>query len=426
VSTIHAVQGRFILDSRGNPTVEVEVIADDDLIARAAVPSGASTGAHEAHELRDKDPGQWVGKGVSQAVEHVNGPIAEHLIGRDCRDQSEIDAMLVELDGTDNLGRLGANAVLGASLAVAKAGAMVCNLPLYRYVGGTQASVLPAPMMNILNGGAHANNTIDIQEFMIMPVGFDRFSDALRAGVETYHKLKGVLSQRGLATGVGDEGGFAPDLDTAEAALDLICEAIQAAGYSLGDQMALALDVAATEFYRDGKYHLEGQGVVWSAEELIGHYEQLAAKYPLVSIEDGLAEDDWDGWATLTARLGGKVQLVGDDLFVTQVDRLRRGIESDVANSILIKVNQVGTLTQTLEAVHLAHRRSYSAVMSHRSGETEDNTIADLAVATSCGQIQTGAPCRSARNAKYNQLLRIEEQLGDSAVYAGRAHLARP
>ncbi len=426
MSTIHAVQGRFILDSRGNPTVEVEVVVDDDLIARAAVPSGASTGAHEAHELRDKDANQWVGKGVSQAVAHVNGPIAEHLIGRDCRDQGEIDAMMIELDGNDNLGRLGANAVLGASLAVAKAGAMSSGLPLYRYVGGSHANVLPAPMMNILNGGAHANNTIDIQEFMVMPVGFDRFSDALRAGVETYHKLKAVLNERGLATGVGDEGGFAPNLDTAEAALDLICEAVQAAGYTLGDQMVLALDVAASEMYRDGKYHLEGQGVVWSAEELIGYYEQLAAKYPLVSIEDGLDEDDWDGWAALTTRLGGKVQLVGDDLFVTQSPRLRRGIENNVANSILIKVNQVGTLTGTVEAVQLAHRSSYSAVMSHRSGETEDNTIADLAVATSCGQIKTGAPCRSDRNAKYNQLLRIEEQLGSSAVYAGRGYLARP
>jgi len=426
MSIIEHIAGREVLDSRGNPTVEVEVIADDEFIGRAAVPSGASTGAHEAHELRDMEPGQWVGKGVSQAVTHVNGPIAEHLIGRDCRDQGEIDAMLVELDGTDNLGRLGANAVLGASLAVAKAGAMASNLPLYRYVGGAHASVLPTPMMNILNGGAHANNTIDIQEFMIVPVGFDRFSDALRAGVETYHKLKSVLNQRGLATGVGDEGGFAPNLDTAEAALDLICEAVEAAGYTLGDQMALALDVAATEFHRDGKYHLEGQGVVWTADELIGHYEQLAANYPLVSIEDGLDEDDWEGWARLTARLGSKVQLVGDDLFVTQVDRLRRGIESQVANSILVKVNQVGTLTQTLEAVQLAHRRSYSAVMSHRSGETEDNTIADLAVATSCGQIKTGAPCRSDRNAKYNQLLRIEEQLGSSAVYAGSAYFARP
>ncbi|MEN0061907.1 MAG: phosphopyruvate hydratase [Myxococcota bacterium] len=426
MSTIHAVQGRFILDSRGNPTVEVEVIADEDLIARAAVPSGASTGAHEAHELRDKDPGQWVGKGVSQAVAHVNGPIAEHLIGRDCRDQGEIDAMLVDLDGTDNLGRLGANAVLGASLAVAKAAAMASNLPLYRYVGGTNANVLPAPLMNILNGGAHANNTIDIQEFMVVPVGFDRFSDALRAGVETYHKLKAVLNERGLATGVGDEGGFAPNLDTAEAALDLMSQAIEAAGYRIGEQMVFALDVAATEFYRDGKYHLAGQGVEWTADELIAHYEALAAKYPLVSIEDGLAEDDWDGWASLTAKLGEKVQLVGDDLFVTQVDRLQRGIDNEVANSILVKVNQVGTLTQTLQAVELAHRRSYSAVMSHRSGETEDTTIADLAVATSCGQIKTGAPCRSDRNAKYNQLLRIEEQLGDSAVYAGRTYLSRP
>jgi len=422
--TIHAIIGRAILDSRGNPTVEVEVVTDD-IVARAAVPSGASTGEHEAVELRDGDVDRWLGKGVDKAVAHVNGPIADQLIGQDCREQVLLDQLLCELDGTENKGNLGANAILGASLATARAGAMVTGLPLYRYVGGAGAHILPAPMMNILNGGSHADNNVDVQEFMVMPVGFDTFSEALRAGTETYHRLKEVLKKRGLATGVGDEGGFAPDLKSNREALDLICQAIEAAGYKLGDQMVLALDVAASELYRDGRYHLAGEGAEWTAEELSGWYASLTESYPLVSIEDGLDEDDWDGWAHLTGLIGDRVQLVGDDLFVTNTARLSRGISEGIANSILIKVNQIGTLTETLQAVQMAHRSKFSSVMSHRSGETADTTISDLAVACGCGQIKTGAPCRSDRVAKYNQLLRIEEQLGASAVYAGRSHLSR-
>ncbi len=420
MSTIYEVHGRSILDSRGNPTVEVEVRTEEGFVARAAVPSGASTGEHEAVELRDGDKARWLGKGVDQAVAHVNGPIGDQLVGLDCREQGLIDAMLLELDGTPNKSRLGANAILGASLAVAKAGAMASELPLYRYVGGARAHLLPVPLMNILNGGAHADNNVDVQEFMVMPVGAGSFAEALRWGAEIYHHLKKVLQKKGLATGVGDEGGFAPNLASNRAALDLILEAIEGAGFKPGDDVMLALDVAASEFYKDGRYHLAGEGAEWSAEELIGWYAELCGAYPLMSIEDGLHEDDWDGWAKITSQLGSKVQLVGDDLFVTNVERLSRGIDTGVANSILVKVNQIGTLTETLDAVEMAHRAGYTSVMSHRSGETEDTTIADLAVACGCGQIKTGAPCRSDRVAKYNQLLRIEEQLGDAGVYAGK------
>lgn len=426
MSTIVAVTGRSILDSRGNPTVEVEVVTDDGSVARAAVPSGASTGEHEAVELRDADKGRWRGKGVSRAVEHVNGPIADQLIGQDAREQILVDRLLCELDGTPNKSRLGANAILGASLAVAKAAAISSDLPLYRYVGGANANVLPLPLMNVLNGGAHADNNLDVQEFMIAPIGFATFGEALRAGTEIYHVLKGVLAEKGLATAVGDEGGFAPNLPANGAALDLLCAAIEKAGYRLGDQIVLAMDVAASEVYRDGKYHFTGEnGAVWSASELVGWYEALCSKFPIVSIEDGLAEDDWDGWKELTDRLGAKVQLVGDDLFVTNTARLRRGIDRGVANSILVKVNQIGTLTETIEAVELAHRSGMSSIMSHRSGETEDVTIADLAVACRTGQIKTGAPARTDRVAKYNQLLRIEEQLAGAARYAGGSMLAR-
>jgi enolase len=424
VSTIHSVLGRTVLDSRGNPTVEVEIGTDDGAMGRAAVPSGASTGEHEAVELRDGDAKRWVGKGVDRAVEHVNGPIADQLIGQDCRDQVLIDRLLCELDGTENKGRLGANAILGASLAVAKAGAQSSGLPLYRYVGGAGANVLPVPLLNIMNGGAHADNNVDFQEFMIVPHGFGTFSTALRAGVEVYHQLKKVLKARKLATGVGDEGGFAPDLPSNGAALELIMEAIAGAGYQPGEQISLALDVAASEFHKGGVYELGGEGdVKWSAAELTAFYEALAAKYPLVSIEDGHAEDDWAGWKGATDKLGGKLQLVGDDLFVTNTKRLQRGITEGVANSILVKVNQIGTLTETLDAVSLAHRNGFTSIMSHRSGETEDVTIADLAVACSCGQIKTGAPARTDRVAKYNQLLRIEEQLGAAARFAGRDYL---
>ncbi len=424
---IYEVAGRQILDSRGNPTVEVEIRTESGFTGRAAVPSGASTGEHEAVELRDGDAGRYLGKGVSQAVGHVNGPIADQLIGLDVRDQEGIDGLLIELDGTPNKARLGANAILGASLAVARAAAAATNQPLYRYVGGTSARVLPVPLMNILNGGAHADNNVDIQEFMILPVGADTFADALRCGAEIYHHLKKVLKSRNLATAVGDEGGFAPDLPNNAAALDLIVEAIAGAGYKPGDDVVLALDVAASEFYKDGRYHLagEGDGVAWTAEELTAFYAKLAADYPLVSIEDGLDENDWEGWSHLTKTLGDRVQLVGDDLFVTSVDRLSRGIEGGVANSILIKVNQIGSLSETLAAVNMAHRAGFTSVMSHRSGETEDTTIADLAVAVGSGQIKTGAPCRSDRVAKYNQLLRIEEELGGAAVYAGRSALRR-
>lgn len=419
MSTIYEVRGRAILDSRGNPTVEVEITTDEGVTARAAVPSGASTGEHEAVELRDGGA-EWGGKGVERAVAHVNEEIADHLIGRDCRDQVGIDATLCELDGTPNKARLGANAILGVSLAVANAGAESSDMPLYRYVGGPSSRLLPVPLMNILNGGEHADNNVDVQEFMILPVGATSFRQGLRWGTEVYHKLKGVLRSRGLATGVGDEGGFAPNLGSNGEALELIGEAIEAAGYTLGDDIVLALDVAASELYRDGRYHLAGEGgASWTAEEFTAWYAKLCETYPLVSIEDGLAEDDWEGWAHLTQTLGDKVQLVGDDLFVTNTTRLSRGIDEGIANSLLVKVNQIGTLSETLAAVEMAHRAGFTTVMSHRSGETEDVTIADLAVACGCGQIKTGAPCRSDRVAKYNQLLRIEEELGDAAVYAG-------
>ncbi|MCB9666103.1 MAG: phosphopyruvate hydratase [Alphaproteobacteria bacterium] len=422
--TIFSVTGRAILDSRGNPTVEVEIRTDSGAVGRAAVPSGASTGEHEAVELRDGGD-RWMGKGVTKAVEHVEGPIADQLIGRDVRDQARIDQVLVELDGTPNKSSLGANAILGASLAVAKAAADYSGLPLYRYVGGPLARVLPVPLMNILNGGAHADNNVDIQEFMICPVGAPTFAEALRMGTEVYHHLKAVLKKKGLSTAVGDEGGFAPDLPSNRAALEVIAEAVAKAGYTLGDDIVLALDVAASELYRDGAYHLAGEGRTLSAEEMVGFYAELADAFPLVSIEDGLAEDDWAGWAALTAGLGHRVQLVGDDLFVTNTARLQRGIDERSANAILVKVNQIGTLTETLEAVDLAHRAGFRAVMSHRSGETEDVTIADLAVATGCGQIKTGAPARTDRVAKYNQLLRIEAELGTGAVYAGKGVFRR-
>ena len=424
--TLFQVVGRSILDSRGNPTVEVEVRTESGAIGRAAVPSGASTGEHEAVELRDGDSTRWLGKGVAKAVENVNGPIADQLIGLDCRDQSGIDRLLIEFDGTPNKSRLGANAILGVSLAVAKAAAQLGDQPLYRYVGGTLARTLPVPMMNILNGGAHADNNVDVQEFMVLPVGAPTFAEGVRWGAEIYHALKKVLKGRKLATGVGDEGGFAPDLPNNAAALDLISEAVEKAGYKLGDDIVFALDVAATEFYRDGKYHLGGEGnAVWSSDEMIDWYAGLVKKYPLFSIEDGLSEDDWEGWKALTDRLGASTQLVGDDLFVTNTERLRRGITTGVANSLLVKVNQIGSLTETLEAVQMAQRARYTTILSHRSGETEDTTIADLAVAVGSGQIKTGAPCRTDRVAKYNQLLRIEEELGASARYAGRSILTR-
>jgi enolase len=419
MATIYEIVGRTVLDSRGNPTVEVDVRLESGTLGRAAVPSGASTGEHEAVELRDGGAA-WMGKGVSKAVAHVNGPIAEQLIGLDARDQTAIDRLLIELDGTANKSRLGANALLGTSLAVAKAAAAELDQPLYRYVGGTLARDLPVPLMNVLNGGAHADNNVDVQEFMILPVGATSFADALRMGTEIYHHLKGVLRKRGLATAVGDEGGFAPNLPSNRAALDLLCEAVTASGLTPGKEILLALDVAASELYKDGRYHLAGEGgVSWSSDELVDWYADLAGAYPLVSIEDGMAEDDWAGWAALTKKLGDRVQLVGDDLFVTNTARLRRGIDEGIANAILVKVNQIGTLTETLEAVDMAHRARFASVMSHRSGETEDVTIADLAVACNCGQIKTGAPCRSDRVAKYNQLLRIEEQLGAAARYAG-------
>ena len=419
MSAIIDVTGREILDSRGNPTVEVDVLLEDGSLGRAAVPSGASTGAHEAVELRDGGA-RYLGKGVTQAVEAVNGELFDALAGIDATDQARIDRAMIELDGTPNKGRIGANAILGVSLAVAKAGAESVGLPLYRYVGGAAARTLPAPMMNIINGGAHADNPIDIQEFMIIPVGAERFSEALRMGVEVFHTLKKELKAAGHNTNVGDEGGFAPNLASTTDALDFIMKSIEAAGYKPGEDIYLSLDSASTEFFKDGAYHLAGEGKVLNAGEMASYYGDLIAKYPIISIEDGLAEDDWDGWKTLTDQIGGKCQLVGDDLFVTNPARLKDGIARGVGNSILVKVNQIGTLSETLEAVDTAHRASYTAVMSHRSGETEDSTIADLAVATNCGQIKTGSLARSDRLAKYNQLLRIEEELGDVAVYAGR------
>jgi enolase len=424
VSIIDDVVGREILDSRGNPTVEVEVELVSGARGRAAVPSGASTGAHEAVELRDESELRYGGKGVEDAVAHVNGEIREAMIGLDGADQRVLDAQLCALDGTDAKGRLGANAILGVSLAAAKAVADECGMPLYRYVGGTNAHVLPVPMMNVLNGGAHADSNVDLQEFMIMPVGAVSFAEGLRWGAETYHALKGILKERGLSTGLGDEGGFAPSLPSNEDALRLLVEAIERAGYKPGEEIALALDAAATEFYVDGTYQLTGEGRTLSADDMASYLADLCDRYPIVSVEDGMAEDDWDGWAALTKALGGRVQIVGDDIFVTNSERLARGIETGVANSILVKVNQIGTLTETLDTVTLAMTSGYTAVMSHRSGETEDATIADLAVATNCGQIKTGAPARSDRVAKYNQLLRIEEDLGEGAAYPGRRALA--
>jgi enolase len=421
VSTITNVRGRQILDSRGNPTVEVEVTLDTGIVGRAAVPSGASTGAHEAVELRDGDEAAYGGKGVLRAIANVDGPIADALEGMDVLSQAAIDQTLLKLDGTPNKAALGANAILGVSLAAMRAGADEVGIPLYRYVGGIGARTLPVPMMNILNGGKHAANSTDFQEFMVLPVGASTFRAALQMGTEVYHALHRVLHQRGLGTNVGDEGGFAPSLPDNRAPLDLIMEAIETAGYKPGDDVALGLDVAATELFQDGEYVLEREGARKSAAEMVAYYEGLVSAYPIISIEDGLSEDDWEGWKLLTERLGERVQLVGDDLFVTNVNRLRRGIDEDIANSILVKVNQIGTVTETLDAVGMALGAGFTAVMSHRSGETEDTTIADLAVATNVGQIKTGAPARSERVAKYNQLLRIEEDLGAAAVYAGRA-----
>ena len=423
MAVITAVHARQILDSRGNPTVEVEVLLEDGAFARAAVPSGASTGEWEAVERRDGDKSVYLGKGVLGAVKSVIEEIAEEVIGIEASDQRAVDAAMIALDGTNNKGKLGANAILGVSLAVAKAAAESADLPLYKYLGGPNAHVLPVPMMNILNGGSHADSNVDIQEFMIAPIGFKTYSEALRAGVEVYHSLKSVLHDRGLATGLGDEGGFAPNLESNAAALDLIVEAIEKAGYKPGEQVALALDVASSEFYNDGAYDFEGQKK--SAAEMSAYYADLVAKYPLVSIEDPLDENDWEGYKTLTEQIGDKVQIVGDDLFVTNPERLARGIKEGAANALLVKVNQIGSLTETLDAMELAQRHEYRCMVSHRSGETEDVTIADLAVATNAGQIKTGAPARSERVAKYNQLLRIEEELGDAAVYAGKSAFPR-
>jgi enolase len=419
MTAISAIRGRQILDSRGNPTVEVDVTLEDGSLGRAAVPSGASTGAHEAVELRDGDEARWGGKGVEKAVQSVNGEIADALAGHDAEDQGEIDASMIALDGTENKARLGANAILGVSLACAKAAACSAKLPLYRYIGDGTATMLPVPMMNIVNGGVHADNPIDFQEFMIMPVGAPTFSEALRCGTEVFHALKANLHAKGLATAVGDEGGFAPDIGSAREALDFILKSVESAGYQAGNDVLIALDPASTEYYRDGKYELSGEGLSLTSEQMVDYFEKLVTDYPIASIEDGMAEDDWAGWKLITERIGGRVQLVGDDLFVTNVKRLAEGIEKGIANSILIKVNQIGTLTETIAAVRLAQGHAYTAVMSHRSGETEDATIADLAVALCTGQIKTGSLARSDRVAKYNQLLRIEEDLGERAVYPG-------
>jgi enolase len=419
VTAIVDIHARTILDSRGNPTVEVDVLLEDGSLGRAAVPSGASTGAHEAVEKRDGDKSRWGGKGVDQAVEAVNGEIAEAVVGYEAEDQAEIDAVMIDLDGTANKGRLGANAILGVSLAAAKAAADARGLPLYRYVGGVGATLLPVPMMNILNGGAHADNPIDFQEFMVMPVGAPSFAEGLRCGAEIFHALKSALHSKGLATAVGDEGGFAPNIASARAALDLIGEAVGKAGYSLGRDVLLALDCASTEFFKDGAYTMTGEGRTLSPEDMAAYLAELAAAYPIASIEDGMGEDDMAGWKSLTDKIGDRVQLVGDDLFVTNEERLADGIRDGIANSILVKVNQIGTLTETIAAVRLAQTSGYTAVMSHRSGETEDSTIADLAVALGCGQIKTGSLARSDRTAKYNQLLRIEEELGSAARYPG-------
>ena len=423
MTAIAAVHARQILDSRGNPTVEVDVTLADGSMGRAAVPSGASTGAHEAVELRDGDRSRWGGKGVTKAVNAVNGEIADAVIGRDAEDQAGLDSAMIALDGTANKGRLGANAILGVSLANAKAAAKAAKMPLYRYVGGAEADLLPVPMMNILNGGVHADNGIDFQEFMVMPVGALNFAEALRCGAEIFHALKAALHSAGLSTAVGDEGGFAPAVQSSREALDYIEKAVSNAGYSLGQDVVLAVDCAASEYFKDGAYRMVGEGKTLSPAENADFLAGLAANYPIASIEDGMAEDDWAGWKLLTEKLGGREQLVGDDLFVTNVTRLHQGIGDGIANSILIKVNQIGTLTETIDAVRLAHSNGYTAIMSHRSGETEDSTIADLAVALSCGQIKTGSLARSDRTAKYNQLLRIEEQLGVAARYPGRAAL---
>ena len=417
MAIIEALGAREILDSRGNPTVEVEVLLEDGTAARAAVPSGASTGAFEAVELRDGGK-RYLGKGVENAIKNIHDIIAPEVLGLDAQDQRLVDETMIDLDGTKNKAKLGANAILGVSLAVAKASAESADLSLFKYVGGNNAHILPVPMMNILNGGAHADTNVDIQEFMVAPIGADSFKESLRWGAEIYHSLKSVLKKRGLATSIGDEGGFAPNLESNRAALDLILEAIEGAGFKAGKEIALAMDVAATEFYENGKYSFEGKQL--SSAEMISYYAGLVSSYPLVSIEDPLNEDDWDGWAAITKELGNKVQLVGDDLFVTNPERLSRGIAAATANAMLVKVNQIGSLTETLDAVEMAHRAGYRNMMSHRSGETEDVTIADLAVATNCGQIKTGAPARSERVAKYNQLLRIEDELAEGAVYAGR------
>ncbi len=425
MTAILDIRAREILDSRGNPTVEVEVTLDSGAVGRAAVPSGASTGAHEAIELRDGEPARYGGKGVLNAIEAVNHEILDVLSGMEAEEQVHIDRTLVELDASANKGRLGANALLGVSLAVAKAAAEDAGLPLYRYVGGSYARTLPVPQMNIINGGAHADNAIDFQEFMILPVGAPSFAEALRMGVEVFQALKAALKKAGHSTNVGDEGGFAPNLKTAEEGLDFILQAIQSAGYRAGEDVLLGLDCAATEYFKDGRYVLEGEGKDYDAAGMVERLAKLTAAYPIVSIEDGMAEDDWEGWAALTEAVGGKVQLVGDDVFVTNPERLSRGIAAGVANAILVKVNQIGTLSETLETVERAHKAGYRAVMSHRSGETEDTTIADLAVATNCGQIKTGSLSRSDRTAKYNQLLRIEEGLGPSAFYGGASVFGR-
>ncbi|WP_319414474.1 phosphopyruvate hydratase [uncultured Cohaesibacter sp.] len=422
MTAIIDIVGREILDSRGNPTVEVDVVLEDGSMGRAAVPSGASTGVHEAHELRDGEE-RYGGKGVSKAVEAVNDEIFDALVGLDAENQIQLDQVMIELDGTENKGRIGANAILGTSMAIAKAAAAAAGLPLYRYVGGMNACTLPVPMMNIINGGEHADNPIDVQEFMIMPVGADSIKEAVRMGAEVFHALKKGLSKAGHNTAVGDEGGFAPNLASTEAALDFIMQSIKDAGFKPGEDIYLALDCASSEFYKDGKYNLKGEGKVLDAAGMADYLEALVDKYPIISIEDGMAEDDWEGWKLLTEKIGGKCQLVGDDLFVTNSKRLADGIKMGVGNSILVKVNQIGSLTETLEAVEMAHKASYTAVMSHRSGETEDATIADLAVATNCGQIKTGSLSRSDRLAKYNQLIRIEEELGPMAKFAGRSIL---
>jgi enolase len=423
MSLIQEVYGRMILDSRGNPTVECEVVLTDGCVGRAAVPSGASTGAHEACELRDGDKARWGGKGVDKAIRNVTEAIAPQIIGLDARDQRAIDQLMIELDGSPNKARIGANAILGVSMAVARAAALSVGQPLYRYIGGVNAHVLPVPMMNVINGGAHADNNLDCQEFMIVPAGFDSFAEALRAGAETFHTLKKLLSEKGLNTAVGDEGGFAPNLGSNEEGLALLASAVEKAGYRLGEQVFIALDVAATEFFAEGVYSFDGKTL--TATEMVAEYRRLAEKYPIVSIEDGLAEDDWTGWKLLTETLGGRVQLVGDDLFVTNTQRLSRGIKEGVGNAILVKVNQIGSISETLDAVQLAQSSGYRAVMSHRSGETEDSTIADLAVATNCGQIKTGSLSRSDRTAKYNQLLRIAGELDHAGRYAGRAAIRR-